>query len=138
MPATKPSLPPSCGLFDSRDTLEEALTYANELILKQVPVGAARIAALTALHVTSNTAIKLLSEYELREPSLSSEMNAMAKGECLYLLRKGAPALGRLVFELRDVYPNASEVLGLLMCAIMQLTDLPIEELIETIQQKGK
>lgn len=138
MPSTKSSLPPSCGLFASRDSLEEALSYANELILGQVPKGDPRIAALTALHVTSNTAIKLLTEYEIREPAPLTKQCDMTKGEALYLLRKAAPALGQLSFYLRNVYPAGSEVLGLVMTAVMQLTDLSPEELIETVMQKGE
>ena len=138
MPSPKSSLPPSCGLFATRDSLEEALSYANELILAKVPKGAPRIAALTALHDTSNTAIKLLSEYELREPTFHTKLNDMTKGEALYLLRTAAPALGKLSFDLRNVYPAGSEVLSLVMTAIMQLTDLSSEEFIEIVMQKGK
>lgn len=140
MPTRNPAipLPPSCGLFSSRDTLEEALAYSNELILSAVPAGAPRQAALTALHVTSNTAIKLLSEYEIRKPGADTKQCDMTKGEAMYFLRKAAPALGKLSFDLRDVYPAGSEVLGLVMTAIMQLTDLSSEELIETVMQKGK
>ena len=138
MPSTKSSLPPSCGLFASRDSLEEALSYANELILAQVPKGAPRIAALTALHVTSNTALELLTEYELREPGPDTKHKDMTKGEALYLLRKAAPALGMLSFDLRDVYPAGSEVLDLVMTTIMQLTDLSSKELVKIVMQEGK
>lgn len=68
---TKPTTPlKEHGLFSSRDTLEEALEYAQSLIAARIPAEY-RMEALTALHVTSNTAIKLL---EGRNPANISPM----------------------------------------------------------------
>ena len=135
---TKSSLPKSSELFSSRETLEEALTYANELILTQVPVGEARLAALTALHVTSNTAIKLLSKYEITPPAPDTEGPEMTFGEHMYLLQRFIPAIGKISFQLQEVYPEASDALGLVAAALMVMTDTSPGEVAERIMQGGR
>ena len=135
---SKTSLPKTSELFSSRETLEEALTYANELILTEVPVGPARLAALTALHVTSNTAIKLLSKYEITPPAPDTKGSEMTFGEHMYLLQRFIPALGKISFELQEVYPAASDVLGLVAAALMVMTDTSPDEVAERIMQGGR
>lgn len=134
----KTSLPKTSELFSSRETLEEALTYANELILTQVPVGEARLAALTALHVTSNTAIKLLSKYEITPPAPNTKGSEMTFGEHMYLLQRSLPAIGKISFQLQEVYPAASDVLGLVAAALMVMTDTSPGEVAERIMQGGR
>ncbi len=135
---SKTSLPKTSELFSSRETLEEALTYANELILTEVPVGPARLAALTALHVTSNTAIKLLSKYESTPPAPNTKGSEMTFGEHMYLLQRALPALGKLAFQLKEVYPAASDILGLVTAALMVMTDTSPAEVAERIMQGGR
>ena len=134
----KTSLPKTSELFSSRETLEEALTYANELILTQVPVGEARLAALTALHVTSNTAIKLLSKYEPTPPAPNTKGFEMTFGEHMYLLQRSIPAIGKISFQLQEVYPEASDVLGLVAVALMVMTDTSPGEVADRIMQGGR
>ena len=135
---TKSSLPKSSELFSSRETLEEALTYANELILTQIPVGEARLAALTALHVTSNTAIKLLSKYEPTPPAPNTKGSEMTFGEHMYLLQRFIPAIGKISFQLQEVYPAASGVLGFVTAALMTMTDTSPAEVAKRIMQGGR
>ena len=135
---TKSSLPKSSELFSSRETLEEALTYANELILTQVPVGEARLAALTALHVTSNTAIKLLSKYEPTPPATNTKYSEMTFGEHMYMLQRSLPAITKLAFQLEEVYPAASDVLGLVAAALMLMTDTSPDEVAKRVIQGGR
>lgn len=118
MPKTKSSLPPACGLFSSRDTLEEALAYANELILSAVPAGAPRQAALTALHVTSNTAIKLLENFIVKEPGKTVQIADMTDGERIYVLKYGEKALAASMFELLFTSPNHANALSVLLSVI--------------------
>lgn len=117
---SKPSLtlPPSCGLFSSRDTLEEALAYANELILSSVPAGAPRQAALAALHVTSNTAIKLLENFIVKEPGKTTQLSDMTDGERIYVLKFGEKALVDSMLELLFTSPKHAIALSVLLSVI--------------------
>lgn len=61
-----------CGLFSSRDTLAEALSYGQDLISARVDKGS-RMEAFTAMHVVSNTAIRLLTMASMPETVPYSE-----------------------------------------------------------------
>lgn len=67
------------GLFSSRDTLEEALEYSQSLISARIPAEY-RMEALTALHVSTNTAIKLLASASNAEtiPLTEDEIRTLA------------------------------------------------------------
>jgi hypothetical protein len=58
---TKPTPLKQHGLFSSRDTLEEALEYSQSLISSRIPEKY-RMEALTALFVSTNTAIGLMEK----------------------------------------------------------------------------
>ena len=136
MPKTKSSLLPSCGLFSSRDTLEEALAYANELILTQVPAGAPRQAALTALHVTSNTAIKLLESVLSplpQEPADDTLGKDYTLSENLWMLKRALPSLAIIAFSFRRIDPTVSDCLGALTAVIGQMTGTSVETLVSEI-----
>jgi len=116
---TKPTTPlREHGLFSSRDTLEEALEYAQSLISARIPAEY-RMEALTALHVTSNTAIKLLegrnpanispmTDEELktfaatygRKPGQSYAVSEFSPLDNLRLMRSKLPEMAMLVWIL--------------------------------------
>ena len=128
-------------MFSSRDTLEEALAYANELILARVPQGQARIAALTAVHVISNTVVKLM---DLPVPFPSKEYLASMDGrqlstldreEARKLLRVMIPRIAATAFIHRDCCPELSSELGAVANLAASVLNLNREDLVEETRE---
>jgi hypothetical protein len=117
------------GLFSSRDTLEEALQYGEELISARVDKDS-RMEAFTAMHVVANTAIKLLAKASIKEtiPYSDEDIDNLAKEvttggkkgyaiadlsdeECARLLRYSLSQMAAMVFAMAKMgLPFAQEL----------------------------
>jgi hypothetical protein len=132
------------GLFSSRDTLEEALEYANGLISARIPAEY-RMEALTALHVCTNTAIKLLSATTPSEeilPFTKEELTTLEASvpepyrvsdltphQVRRFVRTRLPELVAIAEALSEIHPPFETMVGHFCCLVAAEYQVPHEKL---------
>jgi hypothetical protein len=126
----------TCELFSSRGTLEEAAAYSNRLIESMPPEH--RLDAFTALHVTLNTAIKLLEENDLTKYQLTAlkpykmKVADMPRALAIQELRNSAPLLLLAGFDLeRHGAPELGSRLGQIAALLAKAFGITVEDLAE-------
>lgn len=126
-------------LFSSRDTLEEALAYANSVI-EALPLEY-RMAVFTAVNVVSNTAIKLLAEKDLStvQPFSEEELKALdgARIDTLppyklaRLIRTEMATGSAIAFLLEQEQSPFATRIGSLFNALRALFQVPTDDYIQ-------
>ena len=127
------------GLFSSRETLDEALTYSDRLI-KSLP-GEHQMAAYTAMWVPLNTAIAQLEKASLSNlqlkprthtslviADLTPEQASQHVRNCI------VPAIG-MSKDLEEVSPRQGRALTILLILVAKMYNLGENEIIDEMAQ---
>lgn len=136
------------GLFSSRDTLEEALQYGEELISARVQKES-RMEAFTAMHVVANTAIRLLTKASITETlpyteveldelfAIKPKTSMMEPEEALRLLRTKITEFATIGFVLSKLgSPFAQDVTAYAILAARAL-GLSVDDLSREVKDSG-
>lgn len=126
-----------CGLFATRDSLPEALEYANTLIAAIRPTD--RVAAYTALHVVLNTALAEIEKLSMSNvrPYTDEEI-AQQKAKCVAdyspeelrrHFRTALPAVALHTHLLAKAAPRLGETFGIFISMAAALYGLEPEGL---------
>jgi hypothetical protein len=119
-----------CGLFAKRDSLAEALEYANTLIAGIRPTD--RVAAFTALHVVLNTALAEIAKldptsilpYPDPHTNAPKSIKQMTREEISRSLRTALPHHGLHVHLLDKISPKLAEphsIFFMLVCKYFEI-----------------
>lgn len=136
------------GLFSSRETLEEALQYGEELISARVDKES-RMEAFTAMHVVANTAIRLLTKASITETlpyteveldelfAIKPKPSMMEPEEALRLLRTKLYEFAAIGFVMSKLgSPFAGEITSYAIL-IARVLGLSVDELSREIKDSG-
>ena len=133
---SSPKLQP-CELFSSRDTLEEALEYANSLI--EAMPAEHRSAAYTAMWVPLNTQLKISESLDLANiqflpgeklPKVTSVAETDHKTAAI-IVRSTLPKALINMEALHKVMPKFADNHAILLLMVSRMFNLSIDELLE-------
>lgn len=125
-----------CGLFSSRETLEEALEYSSSLIEARIPQEA-KIVAYTALHVVLNTALAQLEKASLANLKRRSEppkslppISMISPEDASQLVRDLLiPSLA----QVRSLAGDKQEILSIFLLLVSRMFDMDEEAIMEDL-----
>lgn len=135
MSSTSPKISP-CGLFSSRETLEEALEYSSSLIEAHIPQEA-KIVAYTALHVVLNTALAQMEKASLTNlkrrvgiPKSIPPISTISPEDASQLVRD---LLIPSLTQVRSLAGDKQEILSIFLLLVSRMFDMDEEAIMEDL-----
>lgn len=134
----------TCDLFSSRDTMEEAMSYANSIV-EALPHDE-RAAVYTALYVVSNTALRLMAKLDITQiqPRASGErpdgfrLQDLTAAEAQIIVRELLPKMAMIAFAGSDMGLPFADDLGMFLGAITTAYGVPVTQLADETNQLRK